>query len=92
MNPCNPKHTMTIRNHIESTLVNHGLWEDEAKTVTSEAERSESLKPMQGRWDEDTTGYPPQLLAVTWMSVKEHAIGWLKANKPNHFALAMLQH
>ena len=81
---------MTIRQKIEETLVNHGLWEDEAKTVIAEAEKHESLKDMLGRWDEDTASYPDQLLAVVWMSVKNLATEWLKANKPNHFALAIL--
>lgn len=81
---------MTIRQKNEEELVNHGLWDDEAKTVVTEAEKEKSLEAMQGRWDEDTTGYPAPLLAVTWMSVKHHATEWLKANKPQHFALAIL--
>lgn len=81
---------MTIRQKIEETLVDHGLWEDEAKTIVTEAEKEKSLEAMQGRWDEDTAAYTAPLLAVTWMSVKHHATEWLKANKPQHFALAML--
>lgn len=81
---------MTIRSKIEETLVNRGLWEDEAKTIVAEAEKEKSLESMQDRWDEDIAGYPSPVLAVVWVSVKHHAVEWLKANKPQHFALAML--
>ena len=81
---------MTVRQKIEDTLVEHGLWEDEAKKVVAEAEKDEGLSAMQGRWDGDITGYPVSVLSVTWTAVKHLAVEWLKANKPEHFALHVL--
>jgi len=80
---------MTIREKLEEMLVNHMLWDTEAKQIMDQAEQDESLAAMKGRWNDKAEGYPPQLLAVTWLSVKLQAKQWLEANAPNHFALAM---
>lgn len=81
---------MTIREKLETELVNHGLWPKEAEAVMNELETDEALKPMQGRWSEDTTGYPPQLLAIVLMSAKQKAVEWIDRNKPKHFARGIL--
>lgn len=80
---------MKIRQKLEEMLVANGLWDDEAQHIMDQAEKDESLEAMKGRWNDDIEGYPPQLLAVTWMSVKLQAKKWLEDNKPQHFALAM---
>lgn len=80
---------MTIRQKLETRLVDHGLWDEEAAKVMNQAEQNDSLKDMKGRWNDDVENYPPQLLAVVWMSVKLQAKQWLEANAPKHFALAM---
>ena len=81
---------MTIRKKIEETLFNYGLWEDEAKIIVAEAEQEKVLEMMRGRWDSDVSAYPSSLLAVVLISVKHYAVEWLKKNKPEHFALAIL--
>lgn len=81
---------MTIREKMEEMLVDHMLWPDEAKAVVAAAEKDEVLDAMQGRWGQDTEGYPPQVVVATWISVKHVAVEWLKANKPQHFALMAL--
>jgi ribonuclease I len=82
---------MTIRKRLETELVNHGLWPNEAEAVMTELEADEASKPMQGRWNEDETVYPPQLLAVVLMSAKTKAVEWIDRNKPMHFARGVLE-
>lgn len=82
---------MTIREKLETELVNHGLWPKEAKEVMDELEADEASESMQGRWNEDTTAYPPQLLAVVFFSAKQKAIDWIDRNKPMHFARGILE-
>lgn len=79
---------MKIEAKIESMLKNNGLWPNEAKAIT--AELKTSMKEMNGRWEEDETAYPPQLMAVIWMSAKSKAIERIDSNKPKHFARFML--
>ena len=82
---------MTIRQALTETLVNHGLWPEEAQRVLDAFEADDDNDPMRGRWHEQVTAYPPTLLAVLAVSAKDAAIAWLKANKPKHFALMILE-
>lgn len=81
---------MTIRNRMETELVNCGLWPDEAKIVMDKLE-SESHSPMKYRYNEDETAYPVRLLAVILRTVKNKAIEWIDANAPKHFARGLLK-
>lgn len=82
---------MTIQESIETRLVEHGLWPDEAHTVVEALKADEASKPMSGRWHEDTAAYPHPLLTVVWIGAKRQAAEWLKANKPQHFARSLLE-
>lgn len=82
---------MTIRKKMEEDLINHGLWPDEAVIILNNARESKVLESMEERWEEDTGGYPTQLLAAVWMSIKPIALDWIKTNKPQHFARFMLE-
>lgn len=82
---------MTIREHLENMLVNHGCWPDEAKASINLIEESEASDEMRGRWDEPADGYPDELMAVLWLWAKKKAIELLMATKPNHFAIAILR-
>lgn len=86
-----PNRPMTVRQTLEEKLVTSGLWGDEAKRVVTGAEEAEPLKAMHGRWDDDANTYPAAMLTVVWMSVREHAIKYLRAEAPKHFALAVLE-
>lgn len=80
---------MTIREKMKERLVEHGLWPDEANMVLDDAEKSEVLEPMFGRWKDSVDGYPPQMFAAVWISIKSVAVEWIDANKPKHFARTM---
>lgn len=82
---------MTVRDKLEDMLVGHGLWPDEAKTVTDKVVTEPAAEVMRTRWTEPAGGYPPQLFNVIFMTARRCAIEYLKANKPKHFALLVLE-
>jgi hypothetical protein len=82
---------MKIQDKLEAQLVNHGLFEDQAKAILEEAKASKLCEPMAGRWQEDDSCYPPMMLVVVWASVKHVAAEWLKRNAPQHWALPMFE-
>lgn len=82
---------MTIQQKMHNMLVDHLMWDDEATEVIDKAKESEVLSSMVGRWNDDTTDYPPTLLSVVWISVRDCAIEWLQERAPKHIALTMLK-
>jgi len=80
---------MSFYQRIAGLLENHGLWDDEAKTVIELVKVEQPS--MDGRWNDDVSGYPDAIVITLWMSAKRNAIEYLKANKPEHFALWLLE-
>lgn len=81
---------MTIHQKFHEQLVAHGLWPGQADAVLAALKAEPNSEPMEGRWDEPVENYPPQLMAVLWLSTKMAAVAWIDKNKPKHFARAML--
>jgi hypothetical protein len=73
---------MTIRKIFEQRLYENGLFQDQAAEVVRRAEEAEGNEAMRGRWDDDESGYPPQLIPVVWLSVKAAALAWIDENCP----------
>jgi hypothetical protein len=69
----------------------NGLGQREAEQIVEAmiTEDNERCKTMAGRWDDDADGYPPQMIAVLWMSFKFTADKWLAEHKPKHWARPM---
>jgi len=80
---------MTFNEKIAGLLVNHGLWDDEAKVVIRMVKAEQPS--MADRWDDDVSGYPDAIVVTLWMSAKRNAIEYLKAYHSNHFALCLLE-
>lgn len=80
---------MTIREKMEQKLQENMLWPAEAVSVMDAVQDEPSAEAMQGRWNDSADGYPPQLLAVAWLTVQHTAAKWLAANAPMHFARVM---
>lgn len=80
---------MTIRETLHKYLTDRGLWPQEADAVI-DAYRDHDTTPddMTRRMNDDTEGYPPQMMPVLIMCVKAEAVRWIDANKPKHFARA----
>ena len=78
---------MTIEDTIKNKLIENGLFPDQANAVVYNLKKLDIC--MDGRWSEDASGYPVQLLAVLWMSAKDEAVKWIDENKPRHWARPM---
>lgn len=81
----------TMLTEMKETLVANGLWPEEAEKVMEVVMRAEENEVMRDRWADSFSDYPPVIKTMAWMSAKQHAVEWLKANKPEHFALRCLE-
>ena len=80
----------TIKETLINKLIEHGLWKDEAEKIMLEVESAPENELMKNRWQEDASNYPEIITNIVWFSTKRHAIEWIDANKPLHFAKHIL--
>ena len=71
---------MTIKEYLSKALEDRGMFPHQAVEVVAGV--VEATTEMAGRWDDDTEGYPPQMLAVLWYSVDRAALKWIDENLP----------
>lgn len=79
---------MTIRERLEQLCRDNGLWPEEAMAVLDEVIAATEEMELR-RWEEDLVGYPPQMLGTLWLITKQHALKWIDANRPKHWARPM---
>lgn len=80
---------MTIRQLFEKRLYECGMFDKDIAAVMESVIAAKENEAVQGRWDENPSGYPPQLLAALWFSVRKHTLAWIDANCPQAFYRAM---
>ena len=80
---------MTVRENVETFLVNQGLWPEEAKEVVDEL--IDVNEPFAGVAEKSAEGYPSAFFAVSYACAKDLAIKHLEKTKPMHFALSILK-
>lgn len=73
---------MTIEEKLVEMLYESGLFKNQAVEIVERAKANVVNESMQNRWQDQAEGYPPQLLAVLWVSVKDHALEWIDENCP----------
>lgn len=73
---------MIIRDALEKRLFDNGMFEGDARAVLYAAMAAPENQAMEGRWTESVDAYPPQLLAVLWVSVQAHAVRWIDEHQP----------
>ncbi len=78
---------MTIRETLHKYLIENGLWPQEADAAIDVF--GDTSADMKHRMNDDTEGYPPELMPVLIMSIRAEAVRWIDANKPKHFARCM---
>lgn len=78
---------MTIRQHCEAWIYQHGVFEDTCKQIVAHAETQPQLESMKGRWDESKEGYPPFFLATLQVSLGAIAYAWIKEHQPSAWYL-----
>jgi hypothetical protein len=73
---------MTIRQWAQTYLTDRGMWPQDAVTIIERMDADPALQSMNGRWDEDTSGYPPALLSALSFNLDLQAVIWIEANCP----------
>jgi len=81
---------MTVEKFAKDWLFNNGLWEDECDSILSSF-KSENKVSGQIKWNDFIEGYPDVFKSAITRSLKIFALEWLKKNKPQHFAIFMLE-
>lgn len=77
---------MTLREKLESMIVNSGMFPDMAKRVMDNVVLDPVNEPMNNRWNDRVDDYPPQLLSICWLSACDHAVKLIDAECPKHWA------
>jgi len=67
---------------MRDRLFNSGLFDAQIDAVMERVKAAPENEAMQGRWNDDASGYPPPLLNVAWFSVKHHALGYIDETCP----------
>ncbi len=83
---------MTVREKLEDRLQDHGLWPEDATAAFDfmlEKHRDVSwIKDV--KWNDPVEAYPASFFAVALITLKDAAVEWIDANKPEHYARAIL--
>ena len=72
---------MTFEEKMKAMLVERGLFDEQADVVIQNA-KEKIGDSMAHRWREDSEGYPPSVIAVLWISVKNEAKDYIAENLP----------
>ena len=73
---------MTFEERLNELLVEHGMWPGQAQAIVDRVKAAKRNESMEGRWDDQIEDYPPQMLAVLWMSVRTEALVYIDENCP----------
>jgi len=73
---------MSIREYLLKQLSTRGMFDSDAIAVLSRVEEDPNLREMTGRWEDEQTDYPPGMMAVLWMYVKQYVLQWIDEEKP----------
>lgn len=71
---------MTVRKRVLEHLENKGMFLDEAKAVMDSLEQQ--YEPMRGRWADDESEYPAQMIPLVLITADHEALKWIDANAP----------
>lgn len=77
----------TVEQVIRKRLDDCGMF---GASMESVIEKSKTEIEPGLRWGSDSEGYPPALLALVWISVKEIALKWIDENHPHAFYRSLL--
>lgn len=73
---------MTFEDKLKAMLVERGLFDDQADEILALVKADEANKAMRGRWQDNIEEYPPQMIVVLWISVKDAALKWIDEHCP----------
>ncbi len=78
---------MTIAQFLTKHLKDNGLCPEELDVVL-EATKADDAD-VRKRWNDDIEGYPIQMKATLIFIANKHALRWIQANDPGHWAKCM---
>lgn len=73
---------MTFEQFIHAQLFERGMFERDVKAVIERVKAAPENEPMAQRWNDDVSGYPPQMQGVAWLTAKTHALEYIVQNCP----------
>ena len=73
---------MTFKEKMVELLHGQGMFQSQAEAVVELVIADPANEAMKGRWNEDIAGYPPEIVAVLWLSTKHTAREWIAENCP----------
>jgi hypothetical protein len=82
---------MTFRDKAKQMLTERGMFDNQAEAVMDRVIAAPENKAMQGRWNDDTSGYPPPMVNVLWFTVKRHALEYIEETCPEAWFKPMFE-
>lgn len=73
---------MTFIEKFKKMLTERGMFESQAEKVMARVVTDKATESMEGRWNDDADGYPPQMIAILWMSVRRNAVEFIDDHCP----------
>jgi len=73
---------ITVEEKLKKDLFDRGMFESWCDVIMETVKAYDYNEPMQGRWQDDIDGYPPQLVIWLWLSVKQAALEYIDTNCP----------
>ena len=73
---------VSFEHAVTDWLVNNGMSPEQAAQVIAKAKEHKPLESFKNRWKDDTTSYPPMMMKVVLLGVKQVAIKWIDENLP----------
>jgi hypothetical protein len=76
---------MTFAELVTNYCTERGMWPEQAEAVLGMVKADPVNASMQGRWDDDVTGYHSSIAVMVRMSINKTALEWIDANQPQAF-------
>lgn len=73
---------MTIKEKIIEFLTSNGMFDDQAAATFELVKNDPANKAMSGRWNEDVSAYPLQMLPIIQMSARRSALAYIDEHCP----------
>lgn len=79
----------TIEERMRKNLFESGVFDEQIDAIMERVKVAPENESMEGRWRDDAEGYPPQLIAVAWLTVKRHTLAYIDENCPQAWFRAL---
>lgn len=73
---------MTFEKWMRDRLINSGMFPDQVDAVVERVKAAPENESMAQRWNDDASGYAPQMLSILWLTTKRHALEYIEAECP----------